>query len=455
MTKTTQKNTIYNIIAVLVGALLMGFLWRVRGDTGWGSSWGLLNAGFIYCLFITLAAGERKKLDMGWLAMTAFSFMLTVPAWGTILNQISGLLFKPAEGEAPVYVPVWSAILLMLSLGFGLATVFGIMLGRGYSDKQWKVKDIIILIAVFYITDLAAKASISHWIFGLIQPEAVEYFKNGLAEAGIDGSIYEVYMQHFDNVSWGKKITGGRNYFSTIQIISSVFRTTASLLATRFIIKDKVAAKTGAVVSGAFAFAITIANLFFYFGNGGYHMQGEPAFTSFVAPWSCWEYFTGFIAGGIITAFMLGMKKKDNVSELAFAGVPEKPAEILRFALGFVALIGISIVRPVLERFGDSEYQIIATAIAVVIALAFVILLNTKLGFNCKKISMTALSGILLSVFSVYIFIVYVAVGPEEEVNLYSMGVLHNICCIASAVAVTAWAVAQTIKNKKALTEKE
>ena len=455
MTKTTQKNTIYNIVAVLVGALLMGFLWRVRGDTGWGSSWGLLNAGFVYCLFITLAAGERKKLDMGWLAMTAFSFMLTVPAWGTIISQISGLLFRPAEGEAPVYVSVWSAVVLMLSLGFGVATIFGIMLGRGYSDKQWKIKDIVILIAVFYIADLAAKASVSHLIFGIIQPEAVEYFKNGLAEAGIDGSIYEVYMQHFDNVSWGKKITGGRNYFSTIQVISSVFRTVAALIATRFVIKDKVAAKTGAVVSGAFAFAITISDLFFYLGNGGYHMEGQSAFSDMVYPWSCWEYFTGFIAGGIITAFILAMKKKENVSELAFAKVPEKAAEILKFTLGFVALIGISIVRPVLERFGDSSYQLIATIIAVVIALAFVAILNSKLGFNCKKVSMTALSGILLSVFAVYIFIVYVAVGPKEEVNLYSMGSLHNILCTVSAALVFVWAVYNTVKNKKTLSGKE
>ena len=46
----TKNSKLYNVLAVLVGALLLGFLWRVRGEHGWGSSWGLLNAGFVFAL---------------------------------------------------------------------------------------------------------------------------------------------------------------------------------------------------------------------------------------------------------------------------------------------------------------------------------------------------------------------------------------------------------------------
>ena len=46
------KSTTKQIIEIIMGALLMGLLWRVRGEHGWGSSWGLLNAGFIFTLFI-------------------------------------------------------------------------------------------------------------------------------------------------------------------------------------------------------------------------------------------------------------------------------------------------------------------------------------------------------------------------------------------------------------------
>lgn len=444
MTKTKHSNTIFNIVAIITGALLMGFLWRVRGTNGWGSSWGLLNAGFIFTLFMIIVKGERKKLDMGYVALTSLSFMLTVPAWGTLLTQITGI----AHDTTDVYISVGSAVFLMLSLGFGLATIFGIMLGRGYSDKQWKVKDFVILIAVFYAADLITKATVSHWIFNLIQPESVEIFKNGLKEAGIEGDVWHVYLQHFDNVSWGKKITGGRNYFSTIQVISSVFRTAASLLATRFIIKDKVSAKVGAVVSGAFAFSITISDLFFYFGKGGYHMQGESPFTSFIAEWSCWEYFTGFIAGAIITAYMIHLKKTEDVHELAFAKVPDKAADILRFVLGFVFMLGVNIVRPVLERYADTDYQIIATVIAVLVAVALVAVLNVKFGFNAKNISMTRLAQILLPVFVVYIIIVYLFIGAPEKQNYTSIATLHNVMCLISVAVTFVWALPEKMIKK-------
>ena len=92
MTKNISQSKIYNAVVVLLGALLMGMLWRVRGTHGWGSSWGLLNAGIVFVLFITVAIGERKKMNFAWTSLTALSFMLTVPAWGTLLKQITGVL---------------------------------------------------------------------------------------------------------------------------------------------------------------------------------------------------------------------------------------------------------------------------------------------------------------------------------------------------------------------------
>lgn len=437
MQKTKTGNIIFEALTALTGAFLLGFLWRVRGETGWGSSWGLLNAGFVFTLFIILAKGERKKLDMGWLALTSLSFMLTVPAWGTLLSQITGVLSE----EDSVYVSVWSAVVLMLSLGFGLATIFGIMLGRGYSDKQWKIKDFIILIAVFYITDLIAKASVSHLILGAIQPEAVDLFEKGLAAADMESEVYKTYLQHFDNVSWGKKFTGGRNYFSSIQVIASVFRSAATLLATRFIIKDKVAAKTGTVVSLSFAFAITVADLFFYFGNGGYHMQGESPFPSFIYPWGCWEFFTGFIAGAIITAYILKLKNTDNVPETTFSFIPDKVQNVFCILLGFAAMNGISIVRPVLERFDDSPYQITATVIAVIAAVIFVAVLTVKF----RNASMTQLSYILLPFYIIYILAVYMFVGIPEKQNYTEVLLLQHFMCIVSAAVTLAW----TLANKK------
>lgn len=442
MLQVKKQNTVQNVIVILIGALLMGFLWRIRGTSGWGSSWGLLNAGFVFSMFIVLIKGERQKQNFGWLALTALSFMLTVPAWGTLLSQITGILFETENTniQAPhAYISVPSAIFLMLCLGFGLATLFGIMLGRGYSSKQWKIIDFVIVIAVFYIVDLITKATVSHWILDLIQPEAVNIFEKGLTNAGVEGTAHEVYLQHFNDTSWAKKLDGGRNYFASIQAISSAFRSIAAILAVRFIVKDKTGAKTGLVVSGAFAFSITVSDLFFYFGNGGYHMQNESPFGEWIYPWSCWEYFTGFIAGGIITAFVLNIKNKEDVTELAFSKVPQKVNNILTFILTFVFMVGVNIVRPVLERFEDSKYQILAIVIAVVATVAVVVLINFKWGFNAKNVSSQKLYEVLFPLFVAYIFVAYMFIGTAAEQEFRNITSLHIILCIISVAVILIW----------------
>ena len=66
-----ENTALKNALAILLGALLMGLLWRVRGEHGWGSSWGLLNAGFIFTMFLVVIKGSRQKFDIGWLSLTA------------------------------------------------------------------------------------------------------------------------------------------------------------------------------------------------------------------------------------------------------------------------------------------------------------------------------------------------------------------------------------------------
>lgn len=448
MSKANKKSAAFNIAAVLIGALLMGLLWRVRGTTGWGSSWGLLNSGFVFTMFLILVGGARQKMNAGWLGLTSLSFMLTVPAWGTIIGQITGVLVDEALIDTQKFVSIPSAVFQMLCLGFGVAVIFGIMLGRAYSSKQWKILDFIIVIAIFYAVDLITKATVSHWILNAIQPEAAELFEEGLALSGKEGSAYEVYMSHFADVSWAKKIAGGRNYFSAVQTISSAFRAIAAIVATRFIVKDKIAAKTGLVVSGAFAFSITVSDLFFYFGDGGYHELGASYFPESVAPWSCWEYFTGFIAGGIITAFVLGLKKEEDVPEITFSKIPEKPTTILSFIMGYVFLIGVNIVRPILERYDDSDYQIAFIIGAVLVAAAVIAVIVKKLGFKAEEADMTAYSKILFPVLIVFMVVTYMFLAIPEDRNYVEAGNVHNILVIASAAVSLLWWAKNGLKAK-------
>lgn len=446
MSNTTSKSKIYNAIVVLLGAMLMGMMWRVRGTHGWGSSWGLLSAGIAYVLFVTVALGERQKMNFAWTSLTGLSFMLTVPAWGTLLKQMTGVL----DFDGRIYeISPWSGVFMMLCLGFGVASIFGVMLGRAYSDKQWKIHHILILIGVFYAVNYIAKATVSHWIIELVQPESITAFVDDLKAVGLGDDAYKTYMQHFDNDAWAKKFTmdilgrqsvAGRNYFQEIMTISSAISAVAVLITTRFVIKDKVAALTGTVTCCAFAVAITLADLFFWFEAKGY------AVPETYAAWSLWEYFTGFIAGGIITAFLVCLKKKDNIKEITFEKLPQKAQVVFTFILGFIGAIGINIVRPVLERFDESDLQIVFTAISVVVTLALVAVIAKKYGCALQKIPYGNFSAFALPCFIIYTYIAYMFIGCAEYQNYTGFNYIHNILVTVSVICVSLWSVMQIKK---------
>ncbi len=441
-TKNVNKSEVWSfLLFVLMGGLLMGFLWRIRGTQGWGSSWGLLNCGFLFTMFIVLLKGEGKKMRLLYLAVISLCFMLTTPSWGTLLKQMTGVIFEanevadiPSLAGSDVYCSVFSGVFLMICLGFGLASIFGILLGASYSEKQWRLRDFIILFAVFIGVDLLCKATVSHWILNLIQPQAKEVFEKGLEVEGINLSAYQVYFKHFDDLSWAKKIIGGRNYFSSVETIAHAVKAIACILTARFIIKDKTAAKIGFTVCGAFALSITVSDLFFYFCEGGYHMLGNTCTGSFITPWTCWEYFTGFIAGIIITAVILKTKTAADKEDIAFKKVPEKAVSVLTFILGYIFLIGITVVRPMLERYKDSDMQLFAVIIAVVAAIALVAVFAKKWGVFGEKVSLTEMSFVLLPLLLVYEYIAYMLLGTADQREFANIGSLYNISVTVSAI---------------------
>ncbi len=452
MISTEKKSLWQKILIILVGGLLLGFLWRLRGSRGWGSEAGVFNVGFVYLLFITTVMGDRKKLDLGWLSLTAMSFILTVPSWGTINTQITGVIRESeVEGAEHIfrYISPLSGAFVMCCVGFGVAGLFGVLLGRGFSSHQWKVKDFIVVIGAFLIFDVISKASLSHWIVQLIQPEAVDMFEEGLKTEGIESSAYKVFMQHFADISWSKKIIGGRNYFSEIQAVSSAIRALGAILAARFIVKDKVAARVGVLICGAFGLSITVSDLFFWFTKGGYRQLGTPYEECFIYAWSCWEYFTGFIAGIIITAVLISLKKSEDVPEIAFSKIPEKPKKILIFIAGFIGTIGVNLVRPIARRFDSSDtVQIIAISVAVILTAILIALLTQKGGINAEKTGMEWLARILLPIFVAFMFLSYFFVASAEHRAIVEINTLHNILLIISALSVLTYSFVLLKKAK-------
>lgn len=445
-----EQSKMKNFLTVLIGAILMGFLWRTRGTTGWGSSWGLLNAGAVFMLFAVMIVGDRKKTDLKWIGISSLMFMLTVPTWGTFLSQITGVLTDSVTDEQ-VFIPVASGVAIMVILGFGLATLWGIMLGRGLSDKQWRIKDFVLLLAVFFVSMYVSRATLAHTLTEIIQPEAVDLFEKGLIKEGITDNAYKAYMSHFDDMSWGKKITGGRNYYAFVETISIAIGGIVSMIITRFAIKDKVASRMGLITSLAFAFSITLSDLFFYFGNGGYHMAEGYTVPDCIAPWSCWEYFTGFFAGAIITAALLHYKGKyADVPEIAFSGQPPKFSDIFTFLFGFVVVFGINVVRPIVERFSDSKYMIPAIIIAFVGIVALIVVAIRKYGMNLERTTQASFASKGLLFMVLYIIMVYLFTGfAEGSQNYTSLHMLHNILMLTSVAVLTAYCAVQIRKTSK------
>lgn len=463
-TKSNSGNSLMkNILIVLMGALLMGFLWRIRGTNGWGSSWGLLNAGAIFSLFAVTIIGDRKKTSLAWIGVSSLLFMLTVPTWGTFLDQITGVISSSVTDdlgnvfEGSRAIPMWSGVSIMLILGFSLATVWGIMMGRALSDKQWKIKDFVLLIAVFFAAMYASRATLAHTLTEILQPQALDLFKEGLLMQGIVTeenfeSIYKVYMEHFDDMSWAKKVMGGRNYFAFVETISIAIGGIASMIVTRFIIKDKRAANMGLITSVSFAIAITVADLFFYFFDS---VNGVIGDTNNIAPWSCWEYFTGFIAGLFLTAAILIYKNKvgDDVRETAFATTPAKISDVLQFLMGFVVVLGINIVRPVLDRLEDTAFHIPAIIIAFIGAVIFIVLSIRKYGINLENTTQVSFAYKALLVMITYMFCIYMFTDfTNGGANILSVSALHNIAMVVSfAVLLIYFAVnvKKTLKDDK------
>ena len=448
---------IQSFFYVLCGAFLLGMLWRFRGTHGWGSGWGVLACGFVFMLFLTAVLNRPQKSQFPALCIAAFSFMLTTPGWGTFLDSLTGVLTvssKSIEETLQAFVSPVSAVILMLCLGFGLASVFGVLCGKYFGGKAWRLMDYIILLIVFVAVGEIAKATVSHVLLRLIEPQAADLFAQGLQKAGVTDNVYAVYMSHYGNMNWAKKIIGGRHYFACISTISFVLQAIAVLITTRLRMRDRFAARTGAVVCGSFAVSITVSDLFFYFSNGGYHMRQGLSLPENMAAWSMWEYCTGFLAGGLITAYLISRTPKIAAAESEQNPYTihnkflqnKKLRSVTTFLLCFVGAVGLNTVRPILLRLDESSFQIPAAVITACIVLAGSILLCRKYGVGLESVDYPAFTGVLCYAMVLWYSILYM-LFPEAQIR--AIGQTHNCLVLISFVFMNVWLIVWRISNRK------
>ena len=171
MEKAKKQNlgAVEKFFAVICGAVLAGFMWRVRGNHGFGAMWGMLSFAAALVLFIFAIYGKRSKMNFEMIAVTACAAAITVGGWGTLNSQMSGYLhsstpFTGEEFDRFVEISPYSGLAIMLMLGFGWMPLFSVVLGSLFSKRKYEFKDYVVLSA-FIMRQCSFPALPFHTIF--------------------------------------------------------------------------------------------------------------------------------------------------------------------------------------------------------------------------------------------------------------------------------------------------
>lgn len=431
--------------AVAVGAFLMGTLWRFRGETGWGSSWGLLSVGVIYIMFVFAIFGFRRKINFLLFSLTALSFMLTTPGWGTLNSQITGVLTSGVDtgtGMLKIFINPFSGVFIMLCLGFGLASIFAFMIGRYFSGRQYRFKDFLIVILVFFALRYASRLSVSHVILNLVQPQAGELFAGGLRMAGYNDSPWHFYISHLFDRNFAKTIHGGRNYFTSVDTIGAAISALAVWLTVRFGLKDKTAGRIMLGICSAFAFAITFADLSLFFESGGYHMEHKYDLLFKLSGWGMWEYFTGFIAGGLIMLILVRqpfdklIASKDIEDTILPKPLLKKAYGFLNFIATFVVALSVILIRPLAGHYEGSKAFIPLYIVSSVFFLIIAVIVIIKKGVNLESVNFKKFCAYAMPVYLSASAFIYLFAGKDGTQNFRRFGAAANILVMTSCAVI-------------------
>ena len=414
-------------LGIIMGASLGGMMWRFRGTHGYGGSWGLIAVGTALALLIYAFYGKRIKHGFKLLPVLAISAGLTVTGWGACNSLLSGSISSiaafPDGAEKVLPFGQGSALAVMLLMGFGLSCLFGTFCGTLFSDRGYKAYHYLIYIAVFFAVSYIFKATLSHALIKVIAPQAVEYFKDGIAAAGKSGSPWKVYMSHFDNIPWGKKIPFGRCYFEIIEHISHSAGALALVVTALAVFKDKITAAVSLAFDFVCAFAITAADFFNVSGTGAGVIAKIPKLRPFTEnSWSTWEFFTGFFIGlGLM--LILAFASKTSVNKESQTSGKKAGAKTRLFG-AFTAFTYLFAAVPMraaalhitdfLEESGvikdESPFDIIGTVLLSVTAAAFIFRVLKKKIYNTADGSVESVSLDAFAKKALFCYVLFAAV---------------------------------------------
>lgn len=363
------------IFSIILGAIIGGFMWRCRGEGGFGSSWGLYSVGLVLMLFIYHFYGDKKGMKYEMIPLGGLMLGLSVTGYATVLHEFVGVIESdlpyfgemlngdkplieffqenPETSEQLRFVcaevnPVSGAIIIFL-MAFTLIPLFSFFVTSLFSGKEYKIKHYAIVIAIFFISSLIFKASISHFILKLINPEQVEYAALGLKDMGLEfSSPMKAYMTHFLDRDWADDIPFFENYYMSIEHVSDALAVIMISLYAIIFRKDKYTGFGSLIINVLVALIDTPLTVLASGGPLQYGIYKNVDFPNWFvkfSDWGVWEYLTGFLVGLFIMLFLAITADKHTVS-WGSDDTPVFANKKASFALNFILTVFIFGVAP-------------------------------------------------------------------------------------------------------------
>lgn len=370
-----NQSTGMKILSVVFGAIVGGFMWRCRGEGGFGSSWGLYSVGLVLMLLIYHFYSNKKGMKYEMIPLGGLMLGLGVTGYATVIHEFVGVIESDLpyfgemlNGQKPVLEyffenpetseelrfvcaqvnPVSGAIIIFL-MAFTLIPLFSFFVTSLFSGKEYKIRHYVTVIAIFFISSLIFKATVSHFILKLINPEQVQYAALGLKDVGLEySSPMKAYMTHFLNRGWTQDIPFFENYYMSIEHVSDALAVIVVSLYAIIFRKDKYTGFGSLIIDILEALVVTPLTVLASGGEMHYGIYKDCDFPSWfekISDWGVWEYLTGFFAAFFILLFLALTADKHTVNW----GVDETPLLADKggsFAYNFILTVFIFGVTP-------------------------------------------------------------------------------------------------------------
>lgn len=306
----SQTSTGLKILYILLGALLVGFGWHIRGS---GTSDPTIVI-LMLVLFMGIIFSPRNKNNFLVFGLIVLIFRVMRRGWGTFVGQVTGhlagndvIIGTETSINYDVLVPAWQGYFWLFIVGLAWAGLAALILGGYYfTSKKYSYKHLTIMV-IIYVISFFLFLLIATFLIPLIAPDA----------------YYNVYVN----------LQLERNYISMRDNLAFALAIIPVLIYIILAKKDYYFVKITVFIMLIFGFAFALADIWQYIGRTNLDL-GLPF-------WSLWEYFSGFIVGALLMLMFFKISDsrwQESDNDIGFYPVDTPLKKIIYFGIAHVGL---------------------------------------------------------------------------------------------------------------------